>query len=450
MLVVLMSGLVLPLSAQTKTVTESLTLDSCLSMARQRNCTIRVARLDIEKAKEVKHQMLTKFFPQVSGDFMAYHALHHIFGISPQDGNELETAIIDELLTDADGNRIGDELGLMHHGLGLNVTAMQPIFAGGRIVNGNRYAKIGIEAAELQAAVTEREVLEEVLSSYLLVQGLQEKVATVEAAMALLDSLDNVVSAGRQAGVLEPTDALRLELKKNEMRAKQMQLNNGIRLASKLLCLQVGIDYPEGGLVLTDVDDETATSTDNNQAGQAEYRLLKLNVESEEYKKKLTIGEALPMIGIGGAYFYGNAITNGTAMQLLRGEYSEYRHNGLLLLTAKIPLTDWWETGYKIRQHNIAIDQARIMEKDLRAKLHLREEKTEAEMLEAEALMRSDSAALKMAEENYRLAQLNYQAGLETMTNVLEANTMLLQAQNALTDRRISYLAAKRRLNAIR
>ena len=45
---------------------EVLTLDSCLSYARQRNCTIQSALLDVQIAQQVKKQVFTKYFPQVS------------------------------------------------------------------------------------------------------------------------------------------------------------------------------------------------------------------------------------------------------------------------------------------------------------------------------------------------------------------------------------------------
>ena len=50
-----------------------------------------------------------------------------------------------------------------------------------------------------------------------------------------------------------------------------------------------------------------------------------------------------------------------------------------------------------------------------------------------------------MAQENYRVAELNYRAGINTVTDVLEANSLMLQAQNAITDRHITYVTARRR-----
>ena len=77
--------------------------------------------------------------------------------------------------------------------------------------------------------------------------------------------------------------------------------------------------------------------------------------------------------------------------------------------------------------------------------MSLEQQQAYNQMLEAAALLRSDSSALEMAEENYRLATLNYQAGTNTLNDVLQANALLLQAQNALTDRKITFLTARRR-----
>ena len=41
-----------------------LTLDSCLASARQYNCSIRSSQLDVVIAREMKKQMVWKYFPQ--------------------------------------------------------------------------------------------------------------------------------------------------------------------------------------------------------------------------------------------------------------------------------------------------------------------------------------------------------------------------------------------------
>lgn len=429
------------LATGAKAQTPVLTLDSCLALAKTNNVQLQTDQLEIEKAQQVKAQVFTKYFPQVSISYMAYYAARPIieYGINDIQDDDLG-AFLSALITtlnDPEGLNMGlpTEINLMKKGHSANATAMVPVYAGGRIRNGNRLANIGIEAAQLKAEVSERDMLENIESSYYLVLGLQDKVNTVESALALTDSLDHIVDIALKAGLITKSDKLRLALKQNELKAKQMQLNNGIVLASQLLCQQIGIDYPENGLTL----DTTGFSSKGISAvapretfTRPEQRLLQLQVDAENLRKKLTLGETLPQVGVGGTAFYGNLVR-------------KYKFNAIALAQVSIPLTQWWETSHKLKEHDIAIREAELMQQDLTEKMSLQVSQAYNQMVEAEALMQSDKAALDMAKENYRLAELNYRAGMNTITDVLEAHALLLQAKNAITDRQITYLTARRR-----
>ena len=76
------------------------------------------------------------------------------------------------------------------------VTAVQPIFAGGRIINGNKLASVGVEAAEYQQVMAEQNSLIQVEKSYWLVVSLMEKRQTVASLETLLDTLSRDVRSG--------------------------------------------------------------------------------------------------------------------------------------------------------------------------------------------------------------------------------------------------------------
>ena len=123
---------------------------------------------------------------------------------------------------------------------------------------------------------------------------------------------------------------------------------------------------------------------------------------------------------------------------------------GIKRMIISIPLTAWWENAHKIHQHNIAIEEAQIMRDNYTNLMSLEEEKAYSDMVDAYMLMKSDSSALDVAQENYRLANLNYEAGNATLSEVLQAHALLLQAENAITDRRTTYVVARRRLLDLR
>lgn len=428
----------------TQTSAQTLTLDSCLALARKHNADIRTSQLEVLKAQEVKRQAFTKYFPQLQLGAFGYYAAEPLirFGLEDIQSNDMRELLeliyeIAETSTD-----VKKELTLMKKGASVSGTVVQPIFVGGRIVNGNRLAKLGVEAAELQATAKMRDVMENIESSYYLVTGLQQKVATLEAALNLIDSLDHTVDVALANGLVTKADALQVQLKRNEMLANQQMLTSGIRLSKRLLCQQIGIEYSDD-IVFEEPSSPSLPPLNFNKTLQPdslrpEMQLLRINVEAEKLKKKMTIGEQLPQIAFIGIGFYGNIIKTDPSA------------NGIAMLSLQVPLTAWWENAHKIHQHNIAIEEAQIMRDNYTNLMSLEEEKAYSDMVDAYMLMKSDSSALEVAQENYRLANLNYEAGNATLSEVLQAHALLLQAENAITDRRTTYVVVRRRLLDLR
>ena len=430
------------LLASSAITAQPLTLDSCLALARKNNVDIRTSQLEIESAREVKKQVFTKYFPQVKLAGLGYYSANPLIHFGLEDNQSYDMRVILEELYDLASTKTDfkKEMSLMKKGASGSLMAAQPVYAGGRIITGNKLAKLGIEAAELQAEMKERDILENIESTYFLVTGLQQKVATVDAALDLIDSLDRTVQSALANGLVTRSDALQVQLKRNEMLANRQQLASGIRLSKRLLCTQIGIAYNDNLLfadptVTTGDDFDFQLATPNAQASsRPEVRLLELSVEAEHLKRRLTLGEVLPQLNLIGSVFYGNIIKKDPSA------------NAVVLLSLSVPLTSWWETTHKMRQHNIQIAEARLRQDNLNQMMSLEEEKAYSDMVDAAMLIRSDSAALAIAQENYRLASLNYTAGLATISEVLQAHALLLQAQNAITDRQTTYVVARRRL----
>ncbi|MBQ9473995.1 MAG: TolC family protein [Bacteroidales bacterium] len=424
---------------------QTLTLDSCMALARRNNAEIRTSLMEIEHAREVKRQVFNKYFPQVSLGGLGYYAATPLvhFGIDDiqsSDMRELIQALYD--LVSSTGSDVKNELSLMKKGVTGSVMAAQPLYTGGRIATGNKLARMGITASELQAEIKMRDIMEGVESTYLLVVGLQQKVATVNAALALIDSIDRVVQTAMANGLVTRADALQVQLKRNEMLANQQQLASGIKLSKRLLCCQIGIDYSDAVVFVDPQFDMppllSLASQADNDALRPEVRLLQLGVDAEQLQRRLTIGEALPQLSLISSAYYGNMIR------------TDLSGNAVALLSLSVPLSAWGETSHKLKQHNIRIAEARLKQEHYNHMMALEEEKAYSDMVDAYMLLKSDSTALSVAKENYRLANLNYSAGLTTLSELLQAHALLLQAQNAITDRHTAYIVARRRLHDLR
>ena len=442
--VVFIGFLLLP-SFHSSLSAQSLTIDSCINLAKRNNMEIRTAQLEVEYARAVKQQVFTKYFPQVNLTGLGYYSASPIIRFGLEDIQSEDMRALLQSVFDIAAPYMGEtqqEVSLMKKGANGSMVVAQPLYAGGRIVTGNKLAALGVEAAELQCEIKERDIVEDVESTYFLVTGLQQKEATVAAALALIDSLDRTMQVALAGGLVTRADALQLQLKRNEMLANRQQLASGIRLAKQMLCLQIGIDYSDTLLFADpqyDIPQTTLRAPHSVPAtSRPEVQLLQLNVEAEQLQRRLTLGEALPQLTLLGTAYYGNIIKNNPTA------------NAVALLSLSVPLTSWWETSHKLKQHDLRIAETRLQQEHLHRMMTLEEEKAWSDMLDAAALLTSDSAAMEIAQENYRLAVLNYEAGVVTLNDVLQAHTLLLQAQNAVTDRLTTYAMARRRLSDLR
>ena len=427
-----------------------LTLDSCLSLARQNNSELRRAALDIDKAQQVKNQAFTNYFPQVKATAIGYHSLHPIVEVGIEDfGN----ASVRDLLTTLYGNYgaalgLDNTVSLFQYGYQVGVTALQPVYMGGKIVAGNQLAEVGVEAAQLQAQITERDLLEQVEESYWLVVGLTEKQQTLQSVTSLLDTIHRTIRSAVEAGLALQTDLLQVELRQSEIHRTQIQLDNGLALAKRALWQSIGKTDPapiEEGL--NDIRLESIYADSALQAPpleglgrSAESSLLSLSVRAAQLNRRMTIADALPQVAVGAHYGYSNMQAN-----FLRDGLGSKTGNGAVFVSVSVPLTDWWKTGHKIRENNIALEQARLQEQHTNQLLTLRTQQAYDKMIESCLLISENRHALDIARENYRLSGVNYRAGMGTITDLLTAQTALLQAENNLTDALIAYRVNLRR-----
>ncbi len=438
LLILSIIGMVLGANAQ------RLTVDSCKALALRNNATVKSNALEVEAAKEVKRQAFTKYFPNVSVMAGGYYALNPLLEYSISD---LENAAARDFLNNLYfeyGAALGlpNTISLCENGLTVGVTAIQPIYMGGQIIHGNKLAQVGVQAATLQYQLSQEEAIRQVEESYWLVVSLYEKRVTLQQALIFLDTLFRDVEIATEAGLATSNDLLKVTLKQNEMRSNLLKVENGITLSTMALCQSIGIPYSTD-LLLTDTlssAPDLPTPTDNSRAvaQRKESQLLLLSVEAEQLHKKITIGETLPHLMVGAGASYGNLV------------FDHYNANGLAFATLQVPITNWWETAHKINQQNINIKKAELQRTDLIQKMELETQQTYYNVVEAAAQITLMEETVQEATANLKRTRINYEAGLIAISELLEAQTLLRQSQDQLTDARIDMRIKQLKYDSIR
>ena len=383
-----------------------LTAERCAEMAIANNAAMRNAAKNEESARETRCEAFTKYFPQVSASAAAFRTHNDI----------LEYDFFN-LIT----------LGIIDRGKVAGVQAVQPVFMGGQIVNGNRLAKVGEEAAELQARQTSDRVRLTARTYYWRLVTLNAARQTLEKALQTLDTLDLQVQAAVDAGIATRNDLLKVQLKRNTYRADMVDLDNGIDLFGRLLGQYIGL--PEGVRPVPVVavpdsmpllPDAVYMLPDDALPQTADYQLLNKNIEAKKLEKRMEVGKNLPTVALGAGWFYHD---------VLRQD-----HNfGAVMVAVNIPLSGWWGGSHAIRKKEIAVQVAQNEFSDLSQKLEIEMSDKWNNLTSAHRKMAIAREAIGQSEENLRLNRAYYDAGMCTVTDMLEAEALNRQAEDDFT-----------------
>lgn len=415
-------------------------LDSCKALAIENNIDISSQKLEVELAKYTKKQAFTNYFPKVSATSGGFIANKHLIDVDINDIDielYLENQHYSDILTtlyntygvyfqntDLTARALKD-------GVFAGITAVQPVFAGGRIVTGNKLANLGITASEYQIELYLKDILLKTESAFWQIISLEEKLTTINVAKSMLDTIYKDVTGAAEAGLITNNNVLTVKLKIHEINSNLLRLNNGIKLAKMALCQQIGIEYNDSIKFV----DNIATIENPEQIkkvhaevlpNRIEYKLLNLSVEAENLQKRMKLGEVLPQAAVGVGYMYNNFLE---------------KHNANLIgfFTVSIPISDWWQNKYSMKYHKTKCEIAAQKRDDMQEKLMLQMQLAWNELVEAYSQVQLLEKTIDEAEANLKLVNDNYQAGMVSVSELLQSQTLLQQSKDQYTDAKINY-----------
>jgi outer membrane protein TolC len=142
-------------------------------------------------------------------------------------------------------------------------------------------------------------------------------------------------------------------------------------------------------------------------------------------------GEYLPQAAIGINEMY------------MKFDESKGRTFGMVYGTVSVPISGWWSGAYELQERSIREEIAENNFKNNSELLLLQIEKAWQDLNDAykQYLLSEESKA--QAEENFKVNEDSYKNGLITVSDLLEAQALLQQTQDQLTEAKANYLIKK-------
>ena len=419
-----------------------LTLEECRNLAIQNNKELQISGEKIKMADNEKKAAFTKYFPQLSanGAYMWNQKDINLLdmgalssSLSSSLGGLAQLPMIQHLMS---GVNDMQHLDVQNIWVG-NVSLVQPVFMGGKIVNYNQITKFAKQLAESMNNLQLQDLIYKTDETYWQVISLVNKKKLADAYVDLLRKMDSDVTAMIYEGVATEADGLSVKVKLNEAEMAQTKVENGLALTRMLLAQICGLSLEED-LSLADEKldnfpvETTQASADLYEAFMNRNELRSLDLATKIYKRKerIALAEMLPNVALAANYF----VTNPNVFNGFKNDFAGMFNVGVMV---KVPLSGWWEGTYR---RNSAKAETRIKTlewQDAREKIELQVNQSVYKVNEAGKKLIASSRNMENAEENLRRANFGFEEGVIPALNLMEAQTAWVSARSSLIDAQI-------------
>jgi outer membrane protein len=401
---------------------QPLTLKDALNFAIENNSTVRKSRLDIDGGKFKTQEVRADALPQISGNAsMTYNA------------------IIGQLVFGDQAFKLGRK---WNDNAGLQVS--QQLF-NQSVFTGLKAAKTSESFYNLSANLTEEQIIEQVANNYYQVLVSRQQLNVIDTNIKNVKVVEKIITNQYSNGLAKKIDVDRIKVNLTNLQTQREQTINAVVQLENQLKFSMGM--PVNTLIVLPPDELKKVETlpeladTVNISGRTEMRLLNIQRELYGLQRKAYIAEYYPTLSL-----TGNLSVTGQSdkFDLFNKNGSAFYYNASAIgLTLKVPIFNGFATRSRIRQSEVDIKKS---DEDIRERansLNLAYENAKIQLRNNINTIKSQRENVTLAQEIYNSTQNNYNNGLAALTDLLDTENALTEAQNSYTQALLNYKIAE-------
>lgn len=413
-------------------------LQGCLKFALENNHNIRKAQFDKEKSAQARQEILGALLPQVSGTGNLNYNIQKSRFIMPNFMNEFLPP----------GMQDPNAAKYMTIEMGTNYTAGIGAALNQQIVNLSLFNAVGIaktaeELTSLAAEAKEEDVISQTANLFYAIQATEYAAGMFGRSIEIMDSVLISMEISYASGLIRKVDLDRLKVTRTNMSTQRASVINAVEVQKNLLKLQMGMDISEQLEIekinpeIFDIQTNIGDFQDFDPNLQTSYKMLNRQQNLQQLQKKAAIYENFPVLTAMINYNY-----TGVSDEFFRGETNYWFGSSMAALNLRIPLFGGLSRSSKIKQANFELLKVREDEAILKQSLSMAHKNALLKLEDSRNAIQIQKANMAMAEEVYRVTERNYSQGIASMSDVLNSNSSLIQAQMSYADALNNFMKA--------
>jgi len=410
-----------------------ITLQDALEYALSNSEVIRQARIDIDQVAQKVVETRAGALPQLNIN-------------SSVTGNILVQQFVlpAETFGGAPGEFIAIKAGQTWNAMS-QVQFSQQLF-NQQLFTGLKAAKGSVEFYQLSARVSEENVMQQVATNFYQVIISKEKIKVIDANIERVSQLEKMIRGQYENGLAKKIDLDRVLVNKGNLEAQKLELSNGISQQENLLKYYMGMpvgteitlvhesmermEIPKGAII---------NNEPLNKGNLVSLLVLEKQQDLMQLQRKAIAAEAYPSLSLGGNYTYNTQSNN---FNLYTNKALNYDVSSVNL-TLKIPVFDGFSRKARKKQAEFDIQKGEEEIRKTNNGLQMNYDNARKQIAYSMEAIQAQKANKELAQEVFESTRNNYNNGLASLTDLLDAESELVTAQNSYNEAMLNFKVAE-------
>ena len=401
-------SVMIPMGAQ-----ETLMLEDCLRIGIENNLSLKTSRNEVLKGKHTLSENHAKLLPQINAV------------ASFNDNFEPPVSV-------TDGSAYGKLYNVtktLQYNAAAGLQLQMPLY------NQTVYTSIEIartlnQLNELSYEKAKEDLVMQISKMYFLAQNTVEQLHLVRDNIARLKELRDITVAFYDNEMAVEVDVQRVNINLENL---QVQYDNAkAMLTQQYNMLKYVMDYPaERDIAVVETNTEEVTTATFNGLNTNQYELLLLQEKSRlaEQQKKIVGHGYLPTLSLTGSWMY-SAYTDKFKNWFHSGPSNHWYDSYGLGLSLRVPVFDGFDKRSRIRKAKIDVENARLSYTNALKNMETQYLNAINELQNSERNYRKQRDNCRLAENVCKVTNDRYREGISSMTEVLQDEMRVSEAQN--------------------
>lgn len=315
------------------------------------------------------------------------------------------------------------------------------------VFTGLKAARTTREFYQINAQLTEEQVIERVATAFYNVFVQKEQLETIDSSYVNVSKSRDIIKSLFDNGLAREIDLDRVNVQLMNLSTTRQQLVNAVQLQENALKFYMGMPIEQPiELAEEEFAVESYLLTDEVETeNRTEMKVLKKQEELLELQKEARKAAYYPTLSLTAGYNYmgqGDRFPIGSGLE--KGVY--WSDFSSISLNLRVPIFSGFANKARVSQADIEL---RTLQEDIRQT----ELSLDLEYQNAKSQIENNLIAIENQQENVNLAQKvvdntqnNYRLGLATLTDLLESQNALVDAKNNYSNAVLQYKLAEVRL----